>query len=42
MICKENNIDRDLLDHATNERFSFLCTDKPRKFNAKNFNEKTV
>ena len=37
MICKELNVNKDKYLMATNEPYTFLYIDKPRKFNAKNF-----
>ena len=40
LICRENSIPKELYEKATKDPFSFLYIDKPRKFNAKNFNER--
>jgi len=40
LLCPENNVDKKLYEKATNDPYSFLYIDKPRKFTAKNFNEK--
>ena len=37
LICKDLGIDKEKYEAATNEPFTFLYSDKPRKFNAKNF-----
>jgi len=37
MICQKLNVDKDKYLMATNEPYTFLYVDKPRKFNAKNF-----
>ena len=37
MICKELKVNKDKYLMATNEPYTFLYVDKPRKFNAKNF-----
>ena len=39
-ICRENSISKESYEKATEEPYSFLYIDKPRKFIAKNFNEK--
>jgi len=41
LLCRENNVDKKLYEQATNDPYSFLYIDKPRKFTAKNFNEKS-
>ena len=38
-ICQELNVKKDDYLSATNEPYTFLYVDKPRKFNAKNFTE---
>jgi len=38
LLCRENNVDKKLYEKATNDPYSFLYIDKPRKFTAKNFN----
>ena len=40
LICRENSIPKELYEKATKEPFCFVYIDKPRKFNAKNFNER--
>ena len=40
LLCRENNVDKKLYEKVTNDPYSFLYIDKPRKFTAKNFNEK--
>ena len=40
LICRENNIPKQLYEKATEEPYSFMYLDKPRKFTTKNFNEK--
>jgi len=45
LICRENNVDKKLSEKTANDpykknSYSFLYIDKPRKFTAKNFNEK--
>jgi len=40
LLCRENNFDKKLYEKATNDPYSLLYIDKPRKFTAKNFNEK--
>ena len=37
MVCNELNVDKDKYSMATNEPYTFLYVDKPRKFIAKNF-----
>ena len=39
-VCRENNIPKGLYGKATEEPYSFIYLDKPRKFMTKNFNEK--
>ena len=39
-ICRENNVSKEDYRKATKQPFSFLYLDKPRKFIAKNFDEK--
>ena len=39
LICKDLGIDKEKYISATNEPYTFLYADKPRKFNAKNFTE---
>ena len=39
-ICRENNVSKEAYRKATKQPFSFLYLDKPRKFIAKNFDEK--
>ena len=39
-ICRENNVSKEDYRNAAAQPFSFLYVDKPRKFIAKNFNEK--
>ena len=40
LICRENNIPKQLYEKATEEPYSFMYLDKPRKLTTKNFNEK--
>ena len=40
LICRENSIPKESYEKATEEPFSFIYVDKPRKFITKNFNEK--
>ena len=42
LICRENNIAKEEYKKATEEPYTFIYLDKPRKFTAKNFNEKTA
>ena len=42
LICRQNNIAKESYAKATEEPYSFIYLDKPRKFMAKNFNEKIV
>ena len=37
LICREMNISKDVYISATNEPYTFLYVDKPRKFKAENF-----
>ena len=39
LICKDLGIDKEKYISATNEPYTFLYVDKPRKFNAKNFTQ---
>lgn len=39
MICRENGISKEQYKRATEDPYSFLYIDKPRKFITKNFNE---
>lgn len=39
LICRENNIPKELYEKATEEPYSFMYIDKPRKFITTNFNE---
>ena len=39
LICRENSILKELYEKATEEPFSFIYIDTPRKFTTKNFNE---
>ena len=38
LICRENNVPKELYEKATTDPFSFIYIDKPRKFTTKNFN----
>ena len=40
MICRENNVEKELYRKATKDPYSFLFIDKPRKFISLNFDEK--
>ena len=40
MICRELGVSKSVYKKATEDPFSFLYIDKPRKFRAKNFDEK--
>ena len=40
LICRENSIPKESYEKATEEPYSFIYIDKPRKFHTKNFNEK--
>ena len=40
LICRENNIPKQLYEKATEEPYSFIYLDKPRKFTTNNFSEK--
>ena len=40
LICRQNNIPKQLYEKATEEPYSFMYLDKPRKLTTKNFNEK--
>ena len=40
LLCRENNIPKEMYEKATNDPYSFLYIDKLRKFTAKNFNER--
>ena len=40
LICRENSIPKELYEKATEEPYSFVYIDKPRKSTTKNFNEK--
>ena len=40
LICYENNTPKEVYEKATNDPYSFIYIDKPRKFTTKNFNEK--
>ena len=40
LICRENSVPKETYEKATEEPYSFLYVDKPRKFITKNFNEK--
>ena len=40
LICRENSILKESYEKATEEPYSFVYIDKPRKFITKNFNEK--
>ena len=39
LICHENNISKELYEKATEDPYSFIHIDKPRKFQTKNFDE---
>lgn len=39
LICRENNISKELYKKATEDPYCFLYIDKPRKFTTRNFNE---
>lgn len=39
LICRENNISKELYKIATEDPYCFLYIDKPRKFTTRNFNE---
>ena len=39
LICRENNIPKELYEKATKDPYSFIHIDKPRKFQTKNFDE---
>ena len=39
LICRENNISKELYEKATEDPYSFIHIDKPRKFQTKNFDE---
>ena len=39
LICRENNIPKELYEKATEDPYSFIHIDKPRKFQTKNFDE---
>ena len=38
-ICRDLGINEKIYEYATNEPHTFLYSDKPRKFNAKNFTQ---
>ena len=38
LICRENNVSKQLYEKATRDPYSFIYIDKPRKFTTKNFN----
>ena len=40
LICRENNVSKQLYEKATRDPFSFIYIDKPEKQVKKNFNEK--
>ena len=40
LICHENDIPKESYEKATEEPYSFVYVDKPRKFITKNLNEK--
>ena len=39
LLCRENNIPKELYEKATEDPYSFILIDKPRKFQTKNFDE---
>lgn len=39
LICRKNNISKELYKKATEDPYCFLYIDKPRKFTTRNFNE---
>ena len=39
LLCRENNIPKELYEKATEDPYSFIHIDKPRKFQPKNFDE---
>ena len=39
LLCRENNIPKELYEKATEDPYSFIHIDKPRKFQTKNFDE---
>ena len=40
LICRENSIPKESYEKATEDPYSFIYINKPRKFHTKNFNEK--
>ena len=38
LICRENNVSKQLYEKATRDPYSFIYIDRPRKFTTKNFN----
>ena len=38
LICRENNVSKQLYEKATGDPYSFIYIDKPRKFTTMNFN----
>ena len=38
LICRENNVSKQLYEKATGDPYSFIYIDKPRKFKTKKFN----
>ena len=40
LICRENNVSKQLYEKATRDPFSFIYIDKPKKQVKKNFDEK--